>query len=219
MLILQDQGYIQGITEDLKKALNFKDTLSQALINKNLLKEHQAHEFNQERSKFISWLKDQDIKIKSKDIKLKIKIQDHKRAKGTTRIPSWNDPMDFAKTVKAISLPQDVPSTSDRRLIELKNQVQRYMEAYLASKSYVQVNKITSSCEIYSGPNDTQYFMKNPEQTFVDYTSSCTDKEGGLVSSFMASEDARLSKFEADFKQQQGEMTNKINTVLKAIND
>ncbi|GJY79607.1 hypothetical protein Tco_0485408 [Tanacetum coccineum] len=35
----------------------------------------------------------------------------------------------------------------------------------------------------------------------------------------MASQDARLSKFEADFKQQQNEMTNKINTVLKAITD
>nr|GEV27050.1 ribonuclease H-like domain-containing protein [Tanacetum cinerariifolium] len=35
----------------------------------------------------------------------------------------------------------------------------------------------------------------------------------------MASQDARLSKFEADFKQQQGEMTNKINIVLKAITD
>ncbi|GJW03428.1 MAK10-like protein [Tanacetum coccineum] len=67
---------------------------------------------------------------------------------------SWNDPRDFAKLVKAISLPQDVPSTSDR-----------------------------------------------------------------LVSNFMASQDARLSKFKADFKQQQGEMTNKIKTVLKAIND
>ncbi|GJT27108.1 retrovirus-related pol polyprotein from transposon TNT 1-94 [Tanacetum coccineum] len=35
----------------------------------------------------------------------------------------------------------------------------------------------------------------------------------------MASQDARLSKFEANFKQQQSEMTNKINTVLKAITD
>ncbi|GJT76664.1 zinc finger, CCHC-type containing protein [Tanacetum coccineum] len=34
---------------------------------------------------------------------------------------SWNDPRDFAKPVKAISLPQDVPSTSDCRLIELEN--------------------------------------------------------------------------------------------------
>ncbi|GJZ75528.1 zinc finger, CCHC-type containing protein [Tanacetum coccineum] len=32
---------------------------------------------------------------------------------------SWNNPRDFAKPVKAISLPQDVLSTSDRRLIEL----------------------------------------------------------------------------------------------------
>ncbi|GJY75123.1 hypothetical protein Tco_0480239 [Tanacetum coccineum] len=35
----------------------------------------------------------------------------------------------------------------------------------------------------------------------------------------MASHDARLSKFEADFKREQGEMTNKIDTVLKAIID
>ncbi|GJS56808.1 hypothetical protein Tco_0651592 [Tanacetum coccineum] len=36
---------------------------------------------------------------------------------------SWNDPRDFAKPVKAIALPQDVPSTSDCHLFELKNQV------------------------------------------------------------------------------------------------
>nr|GEU40656.1 MAK10-like protein [Tanacetum cinerariifolium] len=58
---------------------------------------------------------------------------------------SWNDPQDFTKPVKAISLPQDVSSSSDHH--------------------------------------------------------------------------ARLSKFEADFKQQQGGMTNKIDTFLKAIND
>ncbi|GKD10595.1 hypothetical protein Tco_1190280, partial [Tanacetum coccineum] len=122
---------------------------------------------------------------------------------------SWNDPRDFAKTVKAISLPQDVPSTSDRRLIELENQVQRLMEAHLAPKKHVLVNKISSLCEICSGPHDTQYCMENPEQAFVDYASSRVDE----------ARDARLSKFKADFKQQQSEMTNKINTVLKAITD
>nr|GEY56698.1 zinc finger, CCHC-type [Tanacetum cinerariifolium] len=100
-----------------------------------------------------------------------------------------------------------------------------------------------------------QYCMENPEQAFVDYTSSRTDETGGnwytfkpepnnlgdtynpswrshpnlrwrqpqnsqrLVSNFMASQDARLSKFKADFKQQQSEMTNKIDIVLKAIID
>ncbi|GKE10523.1 hypothetical protein Tco_1414074 [Tanacetum coccineum] len=120
-----------------------------------------------------------------------------------------NDPRDFAKPVKAISLPQDVPSTSDRRLIELENQVQSLMEAHLAPMQPTQVNKITTLYEICSGPHDTQYYMKDPEQAFVEYASSRTDKAG----------DARLSKFEADFKQRQSKMTNKIDTVLKAITD
>ncbi|GJY22843.1 MAK10-like protein [Tanacetum coccineum] len=203
---------------------------------------------------------------------------------------NWNDPRDFAKPVKAISLSQDVPSTSDRHLIELENQVQRLMEAHLAPKSSFPVNKITSSCEICCGPYDTLYCLENPEQAFVDYVSSRTNKAGGkwytfkpeqnnlgdiynpswkshpnlrwrqpqnfktifsnppncfqpnglipnhsfsnnpqssnsqsnlkgLVSSFMASRDARFSKFEADFNQEQGNMTNKIDAVLKAIND
>ncbi|GJV46488.1 MAK10-like protein [Tanacetum coccineum] len=203
---------------------------------------------------------------------------------------SWNDPRDFTKPVKAIALPQDVPSTSDRRLIELENQVQRLMVAHLALTQPIQVNKITTPCKIYSGPHDTQYCMEDPEQAFVKYASLRTDEAGGkwytfkpeqnnlgdtynpswrshpnlrwrqpensqnnfsnppnrfqsnslipnrsfnnhpqnfnnqsniegLVFEFMASQDARLSKLEADFKQQQSEMTNKIDTVLKAITD
>ncbi|GJX56129.1 MAK10-like protein [Tanacetum coccineum] len=53
------------------------------------------------------------------------------------------------------------------------------MEAYLAHKPSVQVNKIAFSCEIYSGPHDTKCCMKNPEQAFVDYASSCNNEVGG----------------------------------------
>ncbi|GKA75625.1 hypothetical protein Tco_0782003 [Tanacetum coccineum] len=125
---------------------------------------------------------------------------------------------DFLKLVDSLDL-DDVPSTSDCRLIELKNQVQRLMEAHLAPTQPTQVNKIITSCEICSGPHDTQYCMEDPEQAFVKYASSRTDEARGLISNFMASQDARLSKFEANFKQQQSEMTNKIDTVLKAITD
>ncbi|GJU74078.1 protein kinase-like domain, concanavalin A-like lectin/glucanase domain protein [Tanacetum coccineum] len=69
-------------------------------------------------------------------------------------------------------MPQDVLSTSDCHLIELENQVQCMMESYLALNKTVQVSKIASSCEICSGPHDTQYCMENPEQAFVDYASS-----------------------------------------------
>ncbi|GJZ65514.1 hypothetical protein Tco_0622210 [Tanacetum coccineum] len=74
---------------------------------------------------------------------------------------SWNDPRDFRKPVKSITLSQDVPSTSDRHLVELVNQVQRLMEAHLAPKPSVQVNKIAYSCEICGGPRNTQYYMEN----------------------------------------------------------
>ncbi|GJZ03005.1 MAK10-like protein [Tanacetum coccineum] len=146
---------------------------------------------------------------------------------------SWNDPRDFTKPVKAISLPQDVLSTSDTRLIELENQVQYLMEAHLAPKQPIQVNKITSSCEICSGPHDTQYCMENPKQAF-DYASLHTNEAGGKWYTFKPEQNnlgdtynpswkshpnLRLSKFEAEFKQQQSEMTNKIDTVLKAITD
>ncbi|GKA43352.1 hypothetical protein Tco_0736076 [Tanacetum coccineum] len=52
------------------------------------------------------------------------------------------------------------------------------MEAHLAPMQLTQVNKITSSCEICSGPHDTQYCMENPEQAFIDYASSRTDGTG-----------------------------------------
>ncbi|GJZ94715.1 MAK10-like protein [Tanacetum coccineum] len=69
----------------------------------------------------------------------------------------------WLQTVKAIALPQDVPSISDCSLIKLKNQVQRLMEAHLALTQPSQVNKVTTSCEICNGPHDTQYCMEDPE--------------------------------------------------------
>ncbi|GKC34533.1 hypothetical protein Tco_1046917 [Tanacetum coccineum] len=50
---------------------------------------------------------------------------------------SWNDPRDFTKPDKAITLPQDVPSTSDRHLIELENQVQRLILAQSSDTEFI----------------------------------------------------------------------------------
>ncbi|GKD96926.1 MAK10-like protein [Tanacetum coccineum] len=113
--------------------------------------------------------------------------------------------------LQAIALPQDVLSTSDRCLIEIENQVQRLMEAHLALTQPTQVNKITTPCKICSGPHDTQYCMEDPKKAFVEYASSHTDEaREGLVSELMASQDVRLSKFEANFKRQQGMDISKI---------
>ncbi|GKC07520.1 DNA damage-inducible protein 1-like protein [Tanacetum coccineum] len=52
------------------------------------------------------------------------------------------------------------------------------MEAHLAPKQPIQVNKITSSCEICTGSHDTQYCMENPDQAFIEYAFSRTDEAG-----------------------------------------
>ncbi|GKC58871.1 hypothetical protein Tco_1086469 [Tanacetum coccineum] len=53
------------------------------------------------------------------------------------------------------------------------------MEAHLAPTQPTQVNKITTSYEICSGPHDTQHCMEDPERAFVEYASSRTDEAGG----------------------------------------
>ncbi|GJW22808.1 hypothetical protein Tco_0033430 [Tanacetum coccineum] len=72
--------------------------------------------------------------------------------------------------------------------------------------------------------NPPNWFQPNgsiPNRSFNNNPQSFNNQSNleGLVSNFMASQDTRLSKFEADFKQQQSKMTNKIDTVLKAITD
>nr|GEU51215.1 MAK10-like protein [Tanacetum cinerariifolium] len=86
---------------------------------------------------------------------------------------SSNDPRDFAKPVKAIALPQDVPSTFDCRLIKLKNQVQHLMEAHLTLMQHTQVNKVTTSC-----PRMSQVVLGRP---FVEISNMTHDPPKGVV--------------------------------------
>nr|GEV83412.1 MAK10-like protein [Tanacetum cinerariifolium] len=77
------------------------------------------------------------------------------------------------------------------------------MEAYLGLTQPTQVNKITTSYEICSGPHDTQYYMKDPEQAFVEYASSRTNEVGGddgdvmFIEIFKKDDDSRKEEPEA----------------------
>nr|GEW60266.1 MAK10-like protein [Tanacetum cinerariifolium] len=74
----------------------------------------------------------------------------HEGYRNTIELPKGNNVVPLrSDTIRAIALPQDVPSTFDRRLIELENQVQRLI-----------------------GPHDTQNYMETLDQAFVNYTSS-----------------------------------------------
>ncbi|GKB73860.1 MAK10-like protein [Tanacetum coccineum] len=113
--------------------------------------------FQQHQGEYLSeaWTRLKDLLQKAPhygiDIWLQVQIF-YDRVNPATRRTTYQSAGDFAKPIRADSLPQDVSSTSDLRLIELENQVQRLTEAHLAPKSPIQVNKIASSCEICSGP-------------------------------------------------------------------
>nr|GEV44808.1 reverse transcriptase domain-containing protein [Tanacetum cinerariifolium] len=128
----------------------------------------------------------------------------------------WNDPRDFGKLLKAIYLPQDVLSTSDCRLIELENQVQHLMEAHLAPKQPIQANKITYLCEIYSGSHDPYYCMENPEQDFVKYASSHTDKAGGKWYTFKPEQNNLGNTYSPSWKSYPNLRTMKTNHSQKS---
>ncbi|GJS93850.1 hypothetical protein Tco_0800818 [Tanacetum coccineum] len=68
-------------------------------------------------------------------------------------------------------------------------------------------NVVPLRSDTICGAHDTQYCMENPEQAFVDYATSHTDEAGGKWFTFKPKQNNL------------GEMTNKIDTVLKAIND
>ncbi|GJY38844.1 hypothetical protein Tco_0425208 [Tanacetum coccineum] len=100
-----------------------------------------------------------------------------------------------------------------------------YSKLNIRSVQSIKVNKkfgyAYQSQHQYQSPNRFQpngSFLNRPFNNNPQNFNNQSNLEG-LVSSFMASQHARVSKFEADFKQQQGELTNKIDTFVKAIND
>ncbi|GJZ98963.1 hypothetical protein Tco_0671514 [Tanacetum coccineum] len=99
--------------------------------------------------------------------------------------------------------------TTTATLFKLENQVQRLMGAHLAPKQPIQVNKITSSCEICSGPYDTQYYMENPEQAFIEYASSRTDE----------ARERRLSILGTQLGKQQDYMISTNNLLWKTVSE
>nr|GEX42332.1 zinc finger, CCHC-type [Tanacetum cinerariifolium] len=122
------------------------------------------------------------------------------------------DNRERTRLLKAISLPQDVLSTFDRRLIKLENQVQCLMKAHLAPKQPVQVNKISSSCKICSGPHDTQYCMENPSKiSLIMRPRVPTKREGSMKPSATECKDNKVTieaeeeveeKSEEEFKEE-----------------
>ncbi|GJR19808.1 hypothetical protein Tco_0968335 [Tanacetum coccineum] len=56
--------------------------------------------------------------------------------------------------------------------------------------------KITTSCEICSGPHDTQYSIEDSEQAFVEYVSLRTDEAGGSINAITIHSEKQSDSYE-----------------------
>ncbi|GJT15158.1 hypothetical protein Tco_0873864 [Tanacetum coccineum] len=98
------------------------------------------------------------------------------------------------------------------------------MEAHPAPTQPTQVNKITTSCEICSGPHDTQYCMEDPEQAFVEYASSRINEKASRLftmnqrpRSFNEAVNAWKENLRTQLGQQQDDMISKVNLLWKIV--
>ncbi|GJX45629.1 hypothetical protein Tco_0262305 [Tanacetum coccineum] len=73
---------------------------------------------------------------------------------------------------------QNIPETKKDEVVPFNKQNDDLKKKLAKNNEAKMVNKITTPCEICSGPHDTQYCMENPEQAFVTYASSCIDEAG-----------------------------------------
>ncbi|GJZ92992.1 MAK10-like protein [Tanacetum coccineum] len=139
-----------------------------------------------------------------------------------------------AWTVKVITLPQDVPSTSDHRLIELENQVQHMMDAYLASTQLTQVNKSLHSCEFAFCPHDTHNLHEDHRRLvitifackrfkmargYLETKDRNFNKVEKALLDFDSNQEKRFSYLRTQLEQQQDDMIGKINLLWKTVSE
>ncbi|GJU40152.1 zinc finger, CCHC-type containing protein [Tanacetum coccineum] len=95
-----------------------------AKLRNDILMFQQHHE----ESLSEAWTRFKDLLQTHHGIDLWLQLRDHNAEESWALLEdlalydneSWNDTWDFAKPIKGIALPQDVSSTSDRRLIQIE---------------------------------------------------------------------------------------------------
>ncbi|GJT51463.1 MAK10-like protein [Tanacetum coccineum] len=186
----------------------------------------------------------------------------HEGYRNTIELPVWNNVNpghywrtspsmttkvgDFAKPVKAISLPQDVPSTSDRRLIELENQVQRLMEAHLAPTQPTQQAFVVYASSRTNEVGGKRFTPNQGPRNFNDAANTWKEKQNfncahtqpllarkavnftpnplgyqvkleKALLDFDSHQEKRLSYLRTQLEQQQDDMIGKINLLGKTV--
>ncbi|GJU86943.1 ATP-dependent DNA helicase PIF1-like protein [Tanacetum coccineum] len=138
----------------------------------------------------------------------------------------WSDPKDFAKLVKAISLPQDTPKMRDRRHLELEDQISYLLKGSRITpktsstqvpQAHVNMVSLTQCAPNFNEPQNCFIFQKRahpaPQRTLEPSFEA-------RVQGYMTSHIERIGRFKkAIFKQTEeiNERMMKMFSLLKEL--
>nr|GEU46450.1 MAK10-like protein [Tanacetum cinerariifolium] len=142
---------------------------------------------------------------------------------------SWNDPRDFTKPVKAISSPQSIPKTPNRRLLELEDQISYMLKRSRTTpktsstqipQAYANVVSLTQHTQNFNEPPRENSFTFQKRAYLNPQQRTLTLSFEAQVQGYMASHTERMEKFkEAIFKQNKeiNERMTKMFSLLKEL--
>nr|GEV43799.1 MAK10-like protein [Tanacetum cinerariifolium] len=129
---------------------------------------------------------------------------------------SWNDPINFVKPVKAISMRHGVPSTSDRHMLELEDQIKYLMIKPKTSSTQpppYQANVVNSTPFQPSQKNpflfQRTYPKPRPRKLEPSFENSMYE--------FMASHTERVERFEEAMIRQKEKLEERVDEMLELV--
>nr|GEV35566.1 MAK10-like protein [Tanacetum cinerariifolium] len=126
---------------------------------------------------------------------------------------SWNDPIDIAKPVKTISLPQDLPKTFDRRLFKLEDQINYLLNGSKTTPKTSSTQPPQAYANMVSSDPCMQNFADPPKQNSFTFQKQAYPELQpqtlepsfeARVQNYMVAHTERMKRFdEAIFKQRE----------------
>ncbi|GKB39125.1 hypothetical protein Tco_0884067 [Tanacetum coccineum] len=135
----------------------------------------------------------------------------------------WNDLRDLAKPVKAISMPQDVPSAFDRRMLELEDQIKYLMKKPKANSTHVP----QAYANVVSPVPQSKTFNQPSRKTPFSFQQSYPEPQRRelepsfetCMQEYMASHTERVERFKKSMFKQRDEINGRMARMFRLLKE
>ncbi|GKD79445.1 zinc finger, CCHC-type containing protein [Tanacetum coccineum] len=175
--------------------------------------------FQQHQGESLSeaWIRFKDLL--QKEIIENLALYDHE---------GWNDPRDFAKPVKEISLPQDTSRTPDRRLLELEDQISFLLKGSRTTPRTSSTHIPQAYAKAISSTLHSQNLDEPPRQNSFTFQKrarpdpqhqSLEPSFEARVQGYMAAHTERIERFEKAIFKQKEEINDRMTEMFGLLKE